>query len=362
MITPTSFLRAVCALSLAAGAVSAQAPKSVFVQPSAASYTIGEGTSAVTAEQVAIPLAIVFRPYKRLSVDFTTAVAYTRVVENDSTVSEIYGGTDTQLRAHLQLLMDHLVLTVGANAPSGQYYVDAEQQDAATIIGNDFLYFPISSMGNGPSGTAGIALAWQLFNFNVGVGGSMRKSMEFTPYGSGSSEVRYQPADETRLQATLERALWLGTASVGVTLAKFGEDQVDSTTYSTGDRVITSAGWAVSVWRAQLALGLWHLGRDAGEVLGGPAPKENIRNVSATLSVPLLSWTLQPSIEKRRWRSDGAPAGEMTNYGITIRIPVGEHGAIEPRYGSSSGTLYSSVDASTRPISGWQGSLLIRVR
>lgn len=350
------------ALTLTAGVVSAQTPKSVFVQPSAASYTIGEGAGAVTTDQVAIPLAIVFRPYKRLSVDFTTAVAYTRVVQDDSTVSELYGGTDTQLRAHLQLLMDHLVVTVGANAPSGQYYIDDGQQDAASIIGNDFLYFPISSMGNGPSGTAGVALAWKLFNFNVGVGGSLRKSLEFTPYGSGSTEVRYQPADETRLQATVERALWLGTASVGVTLAKFGDDEFDSTTYSTGDRVITSAGWALSVWRAQLALGMWHLGRDAGEVLGGPAPKENIRNLAATLSVPLFSWTLQPSIESRRWRSDGAPAGEMKNYGITIRIPVGEHAMLEPRFGSSSGTLHSAIDASTRPISGWQGSLLIRVR
>lgn len=355
-------LTTLLALTLTASVAAAQSPKSVFVQPSAASYTIGEGTEAITAEQVAIPLALVFRPYKRLSVDFTTAVAYTRVVQDDSTLSEIYGGTDTQLRAHLQLLMDHLVLTVGANAPSGQYYVDAEQQAAASVIGNDFLYFPISSMGNGPSGTAGLAFAWQLFNFNLGVGASMRKSMEFTPYGSGSTEVRYQPADETRLQLTVERALWLGTASVGVTMASFGDEEFDSTTYSTGDRVITSAGWAVSVWRAQLALGLWHLGRDAGEVLGGPAPKENIRNVSATLSVPLLGWTLQPNIEKRRWRSDGAPAGEMTNYGITIRIPVGEHSAIEPRFGSSSGTLHSSIDASTRDIGGWQGSLLIRVR
>lgn len=335
----------------------------VLWQPAAASYTFGEGASARTVEQLAIPLALVFPIHRRFTLDFTTAVAYTRVVHGDSTQSEIYGATDSQLRANINILMDRLVLTLGVNAPSGQYYVGDEQTEAASRIGNDFVFFPISSMGNGPAGTAGLAAAMQVLGVNLGLGGSLRKSMEFTPYGSGVGELRYQPADETRFRVTAERALWLGsTASLGVTFSQFGEDLANATTYSTGDRVITTAGWSVPVWRANLALSLWNLSRDEGQQLGGPAPEENIRNYAAVLNLPVKRWAFTPTAESREWRVSGDRAGKLVNYGISITIPAGKHTVLVPSYTRSSGTLYSQSDASTIPITGWQGSLLIRRR
>lgn len=352
------------ALALAATATLAQnAPSqnNVLIQPTAVTYGIGEGVDKRTIEQASVPLALVLQLHRRLSVDVTSAFAYTRVLEQDSTLSEISGATDTQVRANIQILMDHLVLTLGVNAPSGQYQVTSEQMMAAGAIGNDFLFFPISSMGNGPSGTAGAALAFELFNWNLGFGGSMRKAMEFEPYEVGSPTVRYQPGDETRFRITAERALWIGTGSFGLTMSSFGDDQLDSTTYSTGDRVISSAAWNIPFWRANLGLGVWHLSRDEGEQLGGPAPKEGIRNLSAVLSLPLLKWTVTPSIESRRWRVAGRPAGELRNLGISLNIPMGRS-IIEPRFSTSSGTLFSLVDASESPITGWQGSLLIRRR
>jgi hypothetical protein len=358
----TVILRSAFALSLLASSVAAQDRATVLWQPTAISYTIGEGASARSAEQASIPLAILLPFNRRFSMDITGAVAYTRVTEQDSTVSEIYGPTDTQIRANYQLLMDHLVLTLGVNAPSGQYEVNDEQQMAAGIIGNDFLFFPISSMGNGASGTAGAALAFELMSWNLGFGGSMRKSMEFTPYSSSSVDLRYQPADETRFRVTAERALWIGTASLGMTFIKFGEDVVDSTTYSTGDRVLSTAAWTIPIWRAQVGLGLWHLSREEGEQLGGPAPKEGIRNLSVALSVPLMKWTISPVLESRRWRMAGRPAGELQNLGVNLSIPVGANTFLEPRFTMSSGNLISPFDASETPITGWQGSLLIRRR
>lgn len=335
----------------------------VLWQPTASSYTFGEGSTERTVEQLAMPLALIFPIHRRFTMDFTTAVAYTRVVHGDSTHSEIYGATDSQLRANINILMDRLVLTLGVNAPSGQYYVDDEQAEAASRIGNDFVFFPISSMGNGPAGTAGLAAAAQLFGFNLGLGGSLRKSMEFTPYGSGTGELRYQPADETRLRVTAERALWFGsTASLGVTFSQFGEDEANATTYSTGDRVITTAGFSLPVWKANLALNLWNLARDAGEQLGGPAPEENIRNYAAVLNLPLRRWAITPSVESRKWEVDGDRAGTLLNYGIAITIPAGKNTVLVPSFTTSSGTIYSLSDASTIPIAGWQGSLLIRRR
>lgn len=335
----------------------------VLWQPTASSYTFGEGSTERTVEQLAIPLALVFPIHRRFTMDFTTAVAYTRVVHGDSTHSEIYGATDSQLRANINILMDRLVLTLGVNAPSGQYYVDDTQAEAASRIGNDFIFFPISSMGNGPAGTAGLAAAVQVLGVNLGVGGSLRKSLEFTPYGSGTGEVRYQPADETRFRVTAERALWFGsTASVGMTFSQFGEDEANATTYSTGDRVITTAGWSLPLWRASLVLSLWNLARGEGEQFTGPAPDENIRNYAATLNLPLRRWAFTPTIESRKWHVDGDRAGTLLNYGIAITIPAGRNTILVPSFTTSSGTLYSTSDASSIPVTGWQGSLLIRRR
>jgi len=313
-------------------------------------------------EQLAIPIVMAFPFHRRFNVDLTTAAAYTRVVADEATVSEIYGGTDTQIRANIQVMMDHIALTLGVNAPSGQYYVDENQIEAASQISNDFLFYPISSMGNGPAGTAGLAVAVRLLNWNVGVGGSVRKSMEFTAVGSGTTAVRYQPADETRLRLSAERKLWLGTASLGMTFAKFGEEVLDSTTYSTGDRVITTAAWTVPIRSASVVVSLWNLSRDEGEVLGGSAPRENVRNWIGALNLPVKRWTFQPSVESRRWEVAGDRAGELRNYGISINIPVGVSTVIQPRYGKSDGTLYSPADGSPTALTGWQGSLLIRRR
>ena len=334
----------------------------MLIQPTGSSYTFGEGAAAVTVEQLAIPLAIILPFHRRFTVDLTAAAAYTRVVANDSTRSEIFGGTDTQIRANWQLMMDYLVLTLGINAPSGQYYVDADQAEAAGRIGNDFLFFPISSMGNGPAGTVGLAAAVQVLNVNFGVGGSIRKSMDFVATGSGTAALHYQPADETRMRLSADRKLWIGTASVGVTFSQFGEDRFDSTTYSTGNRVITTAGWSIPIRKASVEVGFWNLDRDEGQVLGGAAAGDNIRSLSGALNLPVKRWTFQPSIETRRWESEGTRLGELLSYGISILIPMGASTVLQPRFSASSGTLYSFVDATPTDFTGWQGSLLIRRR
>jgi hypothetical protein len=334
----------------------------VFFQPTATSYSIGDGASAYTVEQAAMPLVIVLPFHRRFTMDVTSAGAYTRVVEGNTTRSEVYGSTDTQVRADLRILMDHLSLTLGINAPSGTYKVSEEQVEAAGRIGNDFLFFPISSMGNGPAGTVGLAAALRFFHINLGVGGSVRKSMEFEPVQTDATTLRYQPADETRLRVSAERRLWIGTASVAVISSTFGEDKLAETTYSTGNRVITTAAWTIPFWRLQLDLGLWNIARARGEQLGGPAPGERIRNYSGALGLRLGNWVVQPMLESRRWVSAGNLAGEMQTKGIGISIPMGRSLVLEPRYTMTTGTLYSPDDATPSPLAGWQGSLLMRRR
>lgn len=335
----------------------------LLLQPTVTSYTFGEGLGARTIEQAAVPMVLVLPFHRRFTVDVTSAAAYTRVAGNGVTQSEIYGSTDTQIRADWQLMLDHLSLTLGVNAPSGQYQVEVDQAEAAMQIGNDFLFFPVASMGNGPAGTVGLAAAVQLFNINVGFGGSYRKSTEFEPVDAGLTELRYLPGDETRIRVSAERRLWIGTASFGMIFSSFGESAVDATTYSTGDRVITTAGWSIPLFgRLQVDLGMWNIDRSAGEQLGGPAAAEDIRNYSGAIGLRLGKWVFQPMMESRRWESEGSLRGELKNTGIVVSIPMGSRYVFEPRYTTSSGTMYSVFDEGATPITGWQGSLLLRRR
>ncbi len=67
-------------------------------------------------------------------------------------------------------------------------------------------------------------------------------------------------------------------------------------------------------------------------------------------------------VESRRWQVDGARAGELLHYGISLVIPAGQNTIIQPGYTTSSGTLYADGDASRLTVDGWQATLLIRRR
>jgi hypothetical protein len=142
-------------------------------------------------------------------------------------------------------------------------------------------------------------------------------------------------------------------------LSSFGESAVDATTYSTGDRVITTAGWSIPLGPLQVDLGMWNIDRSAGEQFGGPASAEDIRNYSGAVGLRLGRWVLQPMYESRRWESEGSLRGELTNTGILVSIPLGARYVLEPRYTTSTGTLLGDGET---PITGWQGSLLLRRR
>ena len=88
-----------------------------------------------------------------LTIDVGTSYARSHVEQTGcgkTTTSEISGLTDTQIRGHYVIGTDFIVLTAGVNIPTGQSTVIAESKlVAASLIGSDFLSFPISNMGTG---------------------------------------------------------------------------------------------------------------------------------------------------------------------------------------------------------------------
>lgn len=332
----------------------------VLGAPTYTTLTFGSGASSRSVSQLAVPLVAIMPFGERFSVDVSTAYASSSVEANGAASSEISGLTDTQIRGNWRVGSDNVLFTFGVNVPTGQYSVPQDQQEAAGQIGNDFLFYPISSMGNGLAMTGGVAYARPFGAWTLGAGASGRKSTEFAAFNLGTGgDFRFTPADEYRLSFNADRPLRDGEMSLGFTYSAFGEDIADTTTYSTGDRIIATAGWTTPVRGGDLFLSVWNLYRLEGEVLGEDAPAENVFNVTAAYSVPLRSLLVQPNLETRLWQVGGLKAGNLTTIGLRVRIPVGALGLF-PQAGYSIGTLYSTDDGSATAVSGIRASITLR--
>ena len=355
-------LAALAALTLlAAPAAQAQGLGDVAVigAPTFAQFTFGSGAGQRKIGQLSVPLVLVFPIGERFNVDVSTAFANSVVSVDDSTTSEISGLTDTQIRANFSLADRSIVFTMGVNIPTGQYSVPEEQQEAAGQIGNDFLNYPISSMGNGFAGTGGVAYARPVGNWNLGLGASLRKSAQFSAFEVASTDFRFTPADEYRARVSADRPVGDGQVSLGLTYSMFGEDFADSTTYSTGDRLIASAGWTFPYRGTDVYLSMWNLYRLEGQQLGGDAPQENVFNLNAAVSIPVRELLIQPNAEVRLWQVGGARAGNIFNLGARVRVGAGSF-ALYPQLGASFGNLYSTVDGTATSVTGLRASMTVR--
>lgn len=348
-------------IALTASPLSAQGFRdaAAVTQPTFTSLTFGEGVGKRTVSQFALPIVLIVPFSERLSMDVTTAFATSVAKVEGGAESSISGLTDTQVRANYRFAGDQILLTVGLNIPTGQYAVAEDQQEAAGQIGNDFLYYPISSMGNGFAATGGIAYARPLGSWNVGFGGSMRKSTEFAAFNVATEDVRFTPADEVRFQLSADRPVQDGQVSMGLTYSAFGTDLADSTTYSTGDRIIGTAGWSFPFKGTNVFLSGWNLYRLSGQQLGGAAPPENVFNVSGAMSFDVGEYVVQPSIETRLWQVDGKRAGNQINLGARVRIPIGSL-VIFPQVGYTMGNVYSLADGAATKVSGLRLNMAVR--
>lgn len=356
------------ALSLAAAtSLGAQSLEQtgVIVAPHFTQYTIGNGAGERTISQSSVPVVLLLPFTQRFSMDVTTAFATSQLKATGSPTSSISGLTDTQVRGNFTF-GEMLVLTLGVNIPTGQYSVADEDSEAAGQIGNDFLNFPISAMGNGFAGTGGIAYARPMGSWNVGFGASMRKSTEFAAYALSSTDFRFTPADEYRLRVGADRPMGDGEVSLGLAYSAYGPDAADTTdgaeertTVSTGDRLTINGSWMVPVGNGELYLSAWDLYRMKGERFGGDAPAENVANLSAAYSFEVGAMLVQPNIEGRLWQMDGERAGTMTNLNVRLRFGS-ETFSFFPSLGYSLGSLYTPGTGESVDVTGFRGSLTVR--
>lgn len=313
-----------------------------------------------------LPMFYVLPVLPALTVDVGTAFA-TATVETESlglsgttttSTSEISGITDTQVRANYAFGQDFIVLTAGVNLPTGSATVDADQINAATRIGSDFLMFPISGFGSGFGFTGGLALAKPVGMWNVGFGTSVRYSSEYEPFRDATgTATKFTPGPEYRARLGADMPYGTGRMSFGVTYSSFGDDQSDFATFSSGDRIIGQFAMNNSMKNGvDYSFVLWNLYRTPGTLIdGSDSPVGNITNALLGFGVRAPGNTsLEPSIETRLWTQEGAKTSFMSTFGLRLAIPRGRV-MVVPGFGFSMGAMEGAS------LTGFRGTLGMRI-
>ena len=342
--------------------LAAQDPSStaIILDPQYVSYQLGTGATARTISQLGVPFAVIVPFSDRFNIDISSSYANSQVKVPGQATSTISGLTDAQVRGNLTVGDNAAVFTLGVNLPTGQYKVPDGQQAAAGQIGNDFLIYPVTSMGNGLAATGGIGFAQTLGTWNLGVGASFRYSTAFDAYQVQTSVLRFTPGNEARIRVGLDRPVGDGSFNVSLTYSKFGKDQADSTSFATGDRALAQSALAVPMGSgSDLLLSAWDLYRGVGQQLGASSPWENVGNAGVAIGFQMGDLYVQPNIEERIWNVDGNKAGLLTNAGVRLRFALAGL-SVNPSATYSFGSLYTIGQPAT-DVTGFNASLLIRL-
>jgi hypothetical protein len=329
-----------------------------------------------TVWQLALPVFVTIPVNERVTFDVGTSFARTRVT-SDGATSEISGLTDTQLRGNLTLGGDFMVLTAGLNLPTGKSSVTLDQFRAAGLIGNDFLAFPISTMGTGLAFTGGIAVARPFGDWNLGAGGAVRRSAGYEPFSIPGQTLRFQPGNEYRARVGVDRAVRAGRVALGLTYSAFGKDDAGGSVYNTGNRLIAQGMYADAFSGHEMTVAAYNVFRGRGSYASGaPAGTENIADVFGSVALRALGAPIEPSVELRHWLQHilGASSGTTTTpdrtqtsmlatLGLRTHVEAA-HLRLVPSAGYTFGRL-AMMDAAGTPtnggLTGFRAQLAVRV-
>lgn len=330
------------------------------------SYKLTSNGTTKAVSQEVIPIAIVLPGINRFSFDIATAWAHSAARIGGAKASSIAGLTDTQLRASYSLGEDAVILTAGVNLPTGNSTADSAQFMAAENIANDFLLFPIGTMGAGFATTGGIAVARPFGAWNLGLGASFRHSSDFAPYEYGDgTKAHYQPGDEYRARLGVDRTFGASRAALGATWSSYGDDRSAGATFNTGNRLVLQGGYETTVRNVGWSLNVWNLTRTQGHRASGQAaPMENIVNASLGASFTLAGIALSPTLETRHltraavdadaaYPAQAKGSGQMETLGLGARWQAGLF-QISPAASYSVGML-DRVD-----LKGWRAMVAVR--
>ena len=243
MSRATTQVAVMLALTLGAPAPSVSAQASIGVSTEFLGYNFDSGLGASAAQLLLVPVAVRL-PISVLTFDVYGAWAEGRVEREGSTRPLVLNGpVDTRVQASVQAT-PWVLLTIGANLPTGSPTHSAEEAIVSSVLATDLLGFREATWGSGTSITSSLATAVRAGGFGLGIAGAYALRGEFAPSADVDS-LRYQPGSETRLRVGLDRNFGNSTFTAGGTFITYTQDQANGVNlFQAGNRLRFDASFA----------------------------------------------------------------------------------------------------------------------
>jgi hypothetical protein len=243
---------AALAVSAAAGVLRGQERPvwrpGVTVQPTVRSWRFAEpltqDSSRITGvSQLALPLGTTVALGDRWTLDLHSAWMRGTVHREgagggggDGGDLTLDGFTDVRLRLVGRIVGDHVLLTLGANVPTGATQLGGRRLDALRILGAPALRFAVPTLGVGAGGTAGIVVARQARGWALAFGTSYEMRGRYNPIEAsivgGGAALDLDPGDALHLSVAADRLVGRHRLSLLVAGDVYGDDRLDFGTAS----------------------------------------------------------------------------------------------------------------------------------
>jgi hypothetical protein len=180
-----------------------------------------------SASQFSVPVAVTLPFGTRWSVDLSTAYASGRVRLGNGGEYALSGITDTRVRVTGRLT-DALILTLGANLPTGHTDLDSDEFNALRILAAPALSFQVPTIGSGFSGTGGMVIAKEVGGWALAFGTSYEVRGGYSPgaVAAGIFVDDFNPSDAFRLSLGADRLLGPHGMTLGISADIFASDRL----------------------------------------------------------------------------------------------------------------------------------------
>ena len=279
----TAFMRAargaLCALGAAALAAEARAQDALVRRtvtsftPAFESWSFGDGIlqpalrtgdSVVVrrASQWSTPVSVSAVIGRGWSLDLSAAyVNGTVTLASRDTVlrTERYtlaGLTDVRVRATGRLVGDAVLVTLGANIPTGETSLDARELSALRVLAAPALGFQAPALGTGPGGTAGLVLARPIGSWAWALAVAYEMRGTYAPvaaFTAGASEPDFDPGDAMHVSLGADGLLGAHGMTLGVSADFYTDDELTSGEGATTTATAKLGPIVTAEWQLRLA-------------------------------------------------------------------------------------------------------------
>ncbi len=348
-----------------------------------------DSTRITRVRQFTFPITAAVPLGARWRLDITTLYSSGTVTYTDpaagsaARTATLAGVSDVRIRATGRVAGDALIVTLGANAPSGRTSLNVAEFGTLRILSSPALGLGSTPVGSGPSGTIGLVLPQGLGGWSMAYGVSYEFRGRYQPIAAlsaGSSSADFTPGGVVRASVSGDHTVGPHRLSIAMATDVFADDKLKSE--ATADASGKGGGNSVATVRLGPVFSA-----DAQLQIAAPRVRELLAYTSYRWRAPFArdgktvertsgryvetgvrsAWLLAPGRDlvlsgDVRWHSGlgidlGLPTAGVTSGGATVGLNL-RSGliAIQPYVRAQAGSLTQRTATVSKPKQAFSGA------